>query len=45
VDNRSITAYERKRRKPVIDILIILAVIGAWVVLQKYILPKIGIST
>jgi hypothetical protein len=34
-----------ERRKSVIDILIILAVIGAWVVLQKYILPKIGIST
>ncbi len=27
------------------DILIILAIVGVWFVLQKYILPKLGIST
>lgn len=27
------------------EILILLVVVGAWVVLQAYILPKLGIST
>jgi hypothetical protein len=27
------------------EILILLVVIGAWVLLQAYILPKLGIST
>lgn len=27
------------------EILILLAVVGVWVVLQTYILPKLGIST
>ncbi len=27
------------------DYLIILAVIGIWVLLQRYILPKMGVST
>jgi hypothetical protein len=27
------------------DILIILAVVGIWVLLQRYILPKMGVST
>ena len=27
------------------DILIILVIVGVWFVLQKYILPKLGIST
>lgn len=27
------------------DILIVLAIIAAWFVLQKYILPKLGVPT
>jgi hypothetical protein len=27
------------------DILIVLAIIGVWFVLQRYVLPKLGIST
>jgi hypothetical protein len=27
------------------DVLIILAVVGIWVLLQRYILPKMGVST
>jgi hypothetical protein len=27
------------------DILIVLAIIGAWFVLQRYILPKLGVPT
>ena len=27
------------------DILIVVLIIGAWYVLQRYILPKMGIST
>lgn len=27
------------------DILILLAVVGVWVLLQAYVLPKLGIST
>jgi hypothetical protein len=27
------------------DILIVLLIVGAWYVLQRYILPKMGIST
>ena len=27
------------------EILILLAVVGAWIILQAYILPKLGIST
>ena len=27
------------------EILILLAVVGAWILLQAYILPKLGIST
>ena len=27
------------------DILIVLAIVGAWFVLQKYVLPKLGIPT
>lgn len=27
------------------DILILLAVLGVWVLLQAYVLPKLGIST
>ena len=27
------------------DFIIILAVIGIWVLLQRYILPKMGVST
>jgi hypothetical protein len=27
------------------DILIVMAIVGAWFVLQKYILPKLGIPT
>ena len=27
------------------DILIMLAVVGVWVLLQAYVLPKLGIST
>jgi hypothetical protein len=27
------------------DILIVLAIVVAWFVLQKYVLPKLGIST
>ena len=27
------------------DLLIVIGIIGAWFILQKYILPKLGIST
>jgi hypothetical protein len=27
------------------DILIVLAIVAAWVVLQRYVLPKLGIPT
>jgi hypothetical protein len=27
------------------DILIVLAIIGVWYVLQRYVLPKLGVST
>ena len=27
------------------DILIVVGIIGAWIILQLYILPKLGIST
>jgi hypothetical protein len=27
------------------DILIVLAIIGVWFVLQRYVLPKLGVST
>ena len=27
------------------DILIVMAIVGAWFVLQKYILPKLGVPT
>jgi hypothetical protein len=27
------------------DILIFLAVVGLWIILQTYILPKLGVST
>jgi hypothetical protein len=27
------------------DILIVLAIVGAWFVLQRYVLPKLGIPT
>jgi len=31
--------------KPMKDILIMLAIVGAWYLLQAYILPKLGVST
>ena len=34
--------YEREKMK---EILILLAVVGVWILLQAYILPKLGIST
>ena len=34
--------YERGKMK---EILILLAVVGVWILLQAYILPKLGIST
>jgi hypothetical protein len=33
------------KREKMKDILILLAVVGIWVLLQAYILPKLGIST
>jgi hypothetical protein len=51
VDNDSITKYEirevvsKPRRLPMKDILIVLAIIGVWFVLQRYVLPKLGVST
>ena len=27
------------------DILIVIAIVGAWFVLQRYVLPKLGIPT
>ena len=27
------------------DILIVLAIVAAWIVLQRYVLPKLGIPT
>jgi hypothetical protein len=27
------------------DILIVMAIVGAWFVLQRYILPKLGVPT
>jgi hypothetical protein len=27
------------------DILIVMAIVGAWFVLQRYVLPKLGIPT
>ena len=40
-------AYEIRiiRVKTMSNILVVLAVIGVWVLLQLYILPKFGIST
>ena len=34
-----------KKRENMNNILILLAVIGIWILLQAYILPKLGIST
>jgi hypothetical protein len=33
------------RRYPMKEILIMLAVVGGWYLLQAYILPKLGVST
>ena len=32
-------------RKPMKEILIMLAIVGIWILLQAYILPKLGVST
>jgi hypothetical protein len=34
-----------KKRENMYNALILLAVIGIWILLQAYILPKLGIST
>lgn len=31
--------------KPMKEVLIMIAIVGAWYVLQAYILPKLGVST
>jgi hypothetical protein len=36
------TAFEEKSMK---EILIMLAIVGVWFLLQAYILPKLGVST
>jgi hypothetical protein len=42
MDITYINTYERKKMK---EILILLAVVGVWILLQAYILPKLGVST
>ena len=42
MDITHINTYEREKMK---EILILLAVVGVWILLQAYILPKLGIST
>ena len=33
------------QEKPMKDVLIMLAIVGGWFLLQAYILPKLGVST
>jgi len=33
------------KEKPMKDVLIMLAIVGGWFLLQAYILPKLGVST
>jgi len=33
------------RRNPMKEVLIMLAIVGGWYLLQAYILPKLGVST
>jgi hypothetical protein len=33
------------RRNPMKEVLIMMAIVGAWYLLQAYILPKLGVST
>lgn len=42
MDITLINTYEREKMK---EILILLAVVGVWIILQTYILPKLGIAT
>ena len=46
-DKKGWTSYMETHMKGAAmkDILILLAVVGVWVLLQAYILPKLGIST
>jgi hypothetical protein len=37
--------YKQRRKNGMKEILIIVAVVGVWVFLQAYLLPKLGIST
>jgi len=42
MENTNINRYERNKMK---EILMLLAVVGVWILLQAYILPRLGVST
>ena len=41
----SVWIDEAAGRKSMKEILIMLAIVGIWILLQAYILPKLGVST
>jgi hypothetical protein len=47
VDNQVLSGYEYKIQgvTPMKEYIILAIVIGIWILLQAYILPKLGIST
>jgi hypothetical protein len=45
VDNENRFHYKQRRNDGMSELLILVAVVGVWVFLQAYLLPRMGIST